>query len=116
MKKWVVSGKAKQDDGIGLLDSETERVLGLKWNPKHDTFQFETKLNFSPKKRGIRATPNLTRQNIHTDLPQILTKRIVLSQIATIYDPIGLVTPFTLKGKLLMRRVVSHTPMNKIKN
>jgi hypothetical protein len=35
----------------------------------------------------------------------ILTKRMVLSQVNGIYDPMGLATPFTLKAKVLMRRL-----------
>lgn len=38
--------------------------------------------------------------------PLLLTKRIILSQIATLYDPLGLLTPFSLKAKILMRDVV----------
>ena len=108
VKGWVNSGMTQKDENIEILEKESESVLGLKWNPKSDKFQFETKLNFSPKKRGIRLAPNLTKNNIHSELPPILTKRIVLSQIAAIYDPIGLVAPYVLKGKLLMRKTVLH--------
>ena len=35
-------------------------------------------------------------------IPNLLSKRIVLSQLNGIYDPLGLLVPFTIKGKLLM--------------
>ena len=36
-------------------------------------------------------------------LPDVLTKRIVLQQVMKIYDPLGLVSPFTLVGKIYLR-------------
>lgn len=41
-------------------------------------------------------------------IPNVLTKRMVLSQVAAIYDLLGLVIPFTLNAKLLMRESVTR--------
>ena len=38
--------------------------------------------------------------------PTVLTRRMVLSQIASIFDPLGLIQPFTLSAKLLMREMI----------
>ncbi len=62
-------------------------------------------LNFSPKVRKIRTEPNLTKVQVPALIPPILTKRMVLSQINVIYDPLGLAAPFTVRAKILMRKL-----------
>ena len=75
------------------------------WVQSRDDFQFTVKLNFSPRRRKIHTGPNLELEEIPQAMPAILTKRMVLSQINGIYDPLGLATPFTIKAKLLMREL-----------
>ena len=36
---------------------------------------------------------------------QLLTKRQILAQINGIYDPLGLLSPFVIKGKILLREL-----------
>ena len=38
------------------------------------------------------------------------TKRSVLSSISKVYDPLGLLTPYTVKAKILMRRIWGMNP------
>ncbi|XP_018360741.1 PREDICTED: uncharacterized protein LOC108759682 [Trachymyrmex cornetzi] len=57
--------------------------LGLAWHPGTDSFQF----NF---------------QNTSTQIP---TKRIVLSTIAKLFDPLGLLSPITILAKILMQEI-----------
>ena len=78
---------------------ENLRVLGVGWRPKEDVIVFEVVLNFSEKRRGLRTGPNLMLTDL-PPLPDILTKRIVLQQVMKIYDPLGLMSPFTLIGKI----------------
>ena len=78
------------------------RVLGLGWNPVEDTVVFEVTLNFSKKKKGIHTGPNLTKADLPQDLPLVLTRRIVLSQVMMIFDPLGFVCPYTLLGKIYL--------------
>ena len=68
-------------------DEERENVtsiLGLSWNTQGDTI--------SLKPVNVKAVSSLT-------------KRRALSIISTVYDPLGLVSPVTLRGKLLMRDI-----------
>ena len=60
----------------------TERVLGLIWHPEADT---------------ISVQPPTISQDVY------VTKREVLSAIASTFDPLGLVAPVTLLAKLLMQ-------------
>ena len=55
-------------------------ILGLPWNKKQDTVEVK----------------------FPTDRAQV-TKRGILAKIARVYDPLGLVAPMTLGGKLLYR-------------
>ncbi|GAB0100398.1 hypothetical protein DMENIID0001_164320 [Sergentomyia squamirostris] len=63
--------------------SMTSSTLGLNWNSFHD--QFTYKLPEYPK--------NAT------------TKREVLSSLATLYDPLGLVGPINVHGKLILQKI-----------
>lgn len=66
---------------LSALDTDTTvKVLGLKWNPKSDTFSYTV------------TTP-----------PETCTKRIMLSEISKIYDPLGFLSPITLFVKLLIQ-------------
>ena len=49
--------------------------------------------------------PNLIREEVPRKLPTIFTKRQVLAQVNGIFDPLGLLSPFTVKAKILLRRI-----------
>ena len=48
---------------------------------------------------------NLSLDQIPKSMRTNLTRKMILSQINGIYDPLGLATPFTMKAKLLMRQL-----------
>ena len=60
-------------------------VLGMKWNHPTDTLVVS------------RGTSSNTDRNI--------TQRVVLSLVSAVYDPIGLVAPFTIKARLLLKDI-----------
>ncbi|XP_045139268.1 uncharacterized protein LOC123520764 [Portunus trituberculatus] len=105
IKHWTVSGDVSHDY-INIINSDEEKILGLKWNPKLDEFFFKIKVNFSPKKRGMRCDPDMDREECMRNFPERLTRQMVLSQISSIYDPLGLLLPVTLKAKLMMRAMI----------
>ena len=108
IKHWVMSGDNNNTEAdITLLHVNNEKVLGMTWIPQKDNFIFRVKINFSPRSKHHLMCPDLTEANIANELPQVLTRRMVLSQAARIYDPLGLITPVTLKAKLLLRSLVS---------
>ena len=73
--------KAKQTN-----DSNTcVNLLGLRWNALNDTLCLTS-----------RPFPSLM-------LSLLVTKREILSESAQIYDPLGLLTPITVKAKLLLQ-------------
>lgn len=64
--------------------NEVIKALGLLWDPKRDLFLF----NRSPEA---------------TKLEDKTTKRNVLSQIARLFDPLGLVSPVIVEAKMIMQ-------------
>ncbi|GFQ94813.1 uncharacterized protein TNCT_594001 [Trichonephila clavata] len=59
-------------------DEEKVKTLGLIWNPKHDTFEFSV------------SDPTNNSE---------WTKRSILSHIARIFDPMGLLGPVIVTAK-----------------
>ena len=87
------------------LDSaagNSQKIRGLKWDPKNDEFRFEVHVNFSLKRGKLRTGPDHCLENIPSKVPVALTKRMVLSQVNGIYDPLCLASPFIVKAKILM--------------
>lgn len=66
-----------------LQIDETVKVLGIKWDPSTDTFQFEV--------TPLQSIPE--------------TKRSILSAIAKLFDPLGWITPVVIKAKILMQKL-----------
>ena len=62
-----------------------ERALGVNWCVEHDQFGFRVMLNDTP-----------------------LTRRAILSSISSIYDPLGLISPFLLKGRKILQEITSE--------
>ena len=86
-------------------DEDTLKILGYKWSPEGDTLQpgFE-ELNFNKKRRGNKRPnpfPIKCPDSVNRYLNQNkVTRRMVMSKIAEIWDPVGLWEPFKLQLKL----------------
>ncbi|XP_014678718.1 PREDICTED: uncharacterized protein LOC106818533, partial [Priapulus caudatus] len=77
------SERAKdQSLDMSLGDSQMERVLGIHWSVIPDQFCFRLKLGERP-----------------------LTRRGVLSAVASVYDPLGCLAPFVLRGKWILQQM-----------
>ena len=57
------------------------------------------------KEKKVYTKPNLSKNEIPYSLPQILTKRQILTQVNGIFDPLGLLSPFIVKAKILLRKL-----------
>ncbi|XP_062535738.1 uncharacterized protein LOC134204943 [Armigeres subalbatus] len=66
--------------------NETIRALGILWNPRSDEFLFWK----SPDERQLDGE---------------ITKRNVLSQIAKLFDPLGLISPVIVVAKIIMQQL-----------
>ena len=81
------------------------KVLGVKWDVLNDQLYFKVKLNFSQRHRKIRTEPDIREEELPERIPNVLSKRSLLSQVNGIYDPLGLATPFTVRAKILLRKL-----------
>uniref|UniRef100_A0A6V7JGQ3 Peptidase aspartic putative domain-containing protein n=1 Tax=Bracon brevicornis TaxID=1563983 RepID=A0A6V7JGQ3_9HYME len=68
-----------------LFDEMSTKVLGIIWSPSTDSFKYKLK--------------PFTNESI--------TKNVILSEIAQIYDPLGFVTPIIIKAKILIQELWS---------
>lgn len=69
---------------INIMMDKTVKTLGVRWNPSSDCFELNMKLpSASPK----------------------VTKRSVLSDVATIYDPLGWLSPVVIVAKMFLQRL-----------
>jgi len=87
------SQNEKMDTATMFQGSVEENVLGSTWNNQSDTLSF--KVNFELINQITEAEQ---RQ------PEVkLTKRLLLSQVARIYDPVGFAAAFLIRAKIGMQ-------------
>ena len=87
LSKWTSNSKSLSElfsSSNVHSGNSTEKVLGVKWNSLNDNFCFE---GFDEKVEFVN------------------TKRSVLSILSRIYDPLGFVSPFILKAKILFQLI-----------
>lgn len=60
---------------------------------------------FSKKYKNVHTEKDIVLPELKSRTPRVLTKRIVLSQYAMVFDPLGILIPLTLKAKLLIREL-----------
>ena len=110
VKRWFISGQSSQaysEDALSICETtsdkgeDSQRVLGMKWEAKSDSIIFESVYNKN-ELTNIQQNISISRQIPHTH--QII-KHIILSQVNSLYDPLGLLSPFTVKAKILLRKL-----------
>ena len=81
----------KEDNALTILEGEgPEKVLGVAWNSKTDNLTFTI---------GAGVLEKISAEETK------LTKRLVLSYIARIYDPIGIAAALIIRAKIGMQRL-----------
>ena len=88
LHSWASNNPSLQETAVrdGTADSKPiVNVLGLKWNRSTDTLSFPSSPDYTP--------------------PPTVTKRHVLQISSKIHDPLGLLSPVTVKAKLLIQEL-----------
>jgi len=75
------SSDRQTESNLEIQEDEKIKALGLYWNPRLDFFSF----------------------NLHKMESTIVTKRIVLSEISKIFDPLGWLAPLIINVKILIQ-------------
>ena len=101
IKAWLYGGK---DVPVEFQPQGVKQLLGTHYRASDDSFIFPAKLNFSAKRRKVPTGPNLVAEELPEGIPDSLSRRIVLQQVMSIYDPLGLLSPLVLQAKILLRR------------
>lgn len=63
---------------------EAVKALGITWEPEPDQFRFDIQIN---------------------EGAQMSTKRTILSKISQLFDPLGLIAPVVVRGKMLIQEL-----------
>ena len=96
-----------------LHDGEN-KALGVGYEPETDKLRLLTSFNFSKKRGKMRTGLNLSMEDVREGTPHPLTRRILLSQIAALYDPIGFASPAKQKGVMLVRESFQEAGEDKV--
>ena len=85
MEKIPVDLQSDEKSKTFELEPLNSSILGLKWNVESDTLE----VSRGPQKR----------------FPITVTQRAVLSLVSSVFDPLGLFAPFTIKMRMLPKTV-----------
>ncbi len=91
------------------LRDEDNKALGTGYLVDEDKVYIMASINFSVRKKKMRMGQNLLKSEVRLKTPNPLSRRHLLSQVAGLYDPIGLVTPAKQKGAILVRKAFQET-------
>ena len=99
VKEWISNEMLKekensdQEKEMNLFQGNEEKVLGTLWNFRTDEFYFRVRTELL--KLDDRPNP----------VPLKMTKRMILSQVARIYDPIGFAAAFIIRAKIGLQKL-----------
>ena len=79
------STQSTEPKGIASSKEDSSHVLVLKWDHKNDTL--------------------VVSRSTSSTVTKFLTQRLVLSLVSKVFDPIGLVAPFTVGARLLLKDI-----------
>ena len=68
------------------------------WDPNEDKLLYTVGIRFS-KFQWLTSKSQITAV-----LPLTLMKQQILSQVNSIYDPVGLISPFIVRAKIMLRK------------
>jgi hypothetical protein len=90
-KETLMSGDKEDESG------EPRKVLGLIWETEADRLKVDVKLNLGAKKAGLHLEENIELSGKPEDaLPEAVTKRELWRVAQGQYDPLGLLSAFTV--------------------
>ena len=108
--KAMVPGGEKDAAKLEMLG---RAVLGIPYDAETDTMSITFNVNLGKKKRGVKLEEDLTADCLNTKLVKaMLTPRLLLGVVNSQYDPLGLVSPITVRLKKSLQEL--HSPEYKL--
>ena len=102
IKYMIRNGESRPE----ILDLYGGSVLGLPWDTQEDVISLTMEVNLSAKKQGVRSGGSLKPEDEGEIRDAVLTRRVLMSQVHAIFDPLGLLSPVTVKFKLVLQALV----------
>ncbi len=84
---------------------ELRKVLGLRWDTQEDKICVDIKLNYGEKVKGAYLEDDAPLSDPESALPRVIMRRVLWRVAQSQYDPLGLLSVYMVKWKLLMRKV-----------
>ena len=112
-KGWSVSGEDPPEDVCE--DGGMVSIGGMKWHTKLDYIEVPIpKLHFSKKSRGrlvigTEVFDGGMLEDLNKFVPDDLTRRMVVSKKASLFDVLGKLTPISARLSLDLRKVMKET-------
>ena len=101
VKQWISSEQSDVKENPSEVTtggkSQVEKVLGAVWLPQEDMFTFKIKLEL--------AKENLPLGDPGTFILLKMTKRLILSKLAGVFDPMGTGAAVLVKPKIAMQEL-----------
>ena len=64
-----------------------------------DVFRFVVRIILSTLKKKTRMGPDISKEELLANPPSVITRRQYYSQIQSLFDPLGLLSPVLLTAK-----------------
>ena len=101
VKQWISSSQANATEESNEVvlggQSHAEKVVGTVWPPEKDTFTFKIKIELA-KETAPLGDPDVF-------IPVKLTRHLILSKLAGIFDPVGGGAAVLIKPKIAMQEL-----------
>merc|ERR1711893_144607 len=88
--------------------SKQGKILGIAWDPTADLLQYKLTVNISEKKGGARMGPDMSEDDLAAIRSTVYTRRICLGAAQQNFDPVGMITAYSVKLKLLMKEIIAR--------
>ena len=102
-KETRMSGDPEPEEG-------RPKILGLVWDTEADRLAVEIKVNFSGKRKGAKISPDEDlEEDVETFVARTkVTKRVIWRVAQAQYDPLGLLAPYLIQMKIVMRNLCAE--------
>ena len=100
MKEFIIEGDMTQEDE-NLLNN---KVFGYGYDSKEGHLKIIFSMNLGKKKRKVKLEPDLTLEDLDTLKGRVMTRRLLLGVTNGFGDFMGIIEPFTIRFKLMMKK------------